>query len=177
MLYHYLPASKAVPEFRFAVRAAQSVFAFVLGNMIACAALIMGGVLERHPRLRVVHLESGAGWAAFWLERLASGVQGGFRGLEVPGLKLSPIEYFKRQCYISCDQDDPEIKHVLETLGDNNIVLSTDFGHPEGRRYIDAAREFVETDIAEESKRKIMWDNGVRLYDIDISGAGYLPPN
>lgn len=94
--------------------------------------------------------------------------------MEVPGLKLSPIEYFKRQCYISCDQDDPGIKHVLETLGDENVVLSTDFGHPEGRRYVDAAREFVETDIAEESKRKIMWDNGVKLYDVNISSAGYL---
>ncbi len=167
MLYYYLPALKAVPEFRFSVRAAQSVFAFVLGNMITCAAMIMGGVLERHPRLRVVHLESGAGWAAFWLERLASGVQGGFRGMEIPGLKLSPIEYFKRQCYISCDQDDPGIKHVIETLGDDNIVLSTDFGHPEGRRYIEAAKEFVETDIAETSKRKIMWDNGIRLYNVD----------
>ena len=169
MLYYYLPALRAVPEFRFAIRAAQSVFAFVLGNMIACAAMIMGGVLERHPKLRVVHLESGAGWAAFWLERLAGGIQGGSRGLEVPGLKLSPIEYFKRQCYISCDQDDPAIKHVLATLGDDNVVLSTDFGHPEGRRYIDAAREFMETDIAAQSKRKIMWDNGVRLYDIDAS--------
>ena len=35
--------------------------AFAMGNMIASAALIMGGVLERHPKLRVVHLESGAG--------------------------------------------------------------------------------------------------------------------
>jgi hypothetical protein len=31
----------------------------------------------------------------------------------------------------------------------------------------DAAREFVETDIADASKRKIMWDNGP-AYDINV---------
>jgi len=38
--------------------------------MLACAQLIAFGVLERHPGLRVVFLESSGGWAPFWLERL-----------------------------------------------------------------------------------------------------------
>jgi predicted TIM-barrel fold metal-dependent hydrolase len=80
MLYLYLPASMARPEFRLAMRAAQTTVAFTIGNMIASAALIMGGVLERHPRLKVVHLETGAGWASFWLDRLEAGIQGGNRG-------------------------------------------------------------------------------------------------
>ncbi len=157
MLYHYIPG----------LRTAQTTVAFTIGNMLACAALIMGGVLERHPKLRVVHLESGAGWVAFWLDRLAASVQGGFRGLEIPGLKLSPIEYFQRQCYISADQDDPGIKQVIEVIGDDNIVTATDFGHPEGRRYLNAVNELLELPgVSEESKRKIMWDNALRLYPI-----------
>jgi predicted TIM-barrel fold metal-dependent hydrolase len=156
MLYHYLPG----------LRTAQTTVAFTIGNMLACAALIIGGVLERHPRLRVVHLESGAGWVAFWLDRLAASVQGGFRGLEIPGLKLSPIEYFQRQCFISADQDDPGIKQVIDVLGDGNIVTATDFAHPEGRRYISAVKELLELPIAAESKRKIMWDNALKLYPI-----------
>ena len=156
MLYHYLPG----------LRTAQTTVAFTIGNMLACAALIIGGVLERHPRLRVVHLESGAGWVAFWLDRLAASVQGGFRGLEIPGLKLSPIEYFQRQCFISADQDDPGIKQVIDVLGDDNIVTATDFAHPEGRRYISAVKELLELPIAAESKRKIMWDNALKLYPI-----------
>ena len=39
-------------------------------EMLACAQLIAFGVLERHPALRVVFLESSGGWAPFWLERL-----------------------------------------------------------------------------------------------------------
>jgi predicted TIM-barrel fold metal-dependent hydrolase len=158
MLYHYLPG----------LRTAQTTVAFTNGNMLACAALIMGGVLERHPKLRVVHLESGAGWVAFWLDRLAASVQGGFRGLEIPGLRLSPIEYFQRQCYISADQDDPGIKQVIEVIGDDNIVTATDFGHPEGRRYLTAVKQLLELPgVSDESKRKIMWDNALRLYPIN----------
>ena len=157
MLYYYLPR----------LRTAQTTVAFTMGNMLACTALIMGGVLEQHPRLRVVHLESGAGWVPFWLDRLAVSVQGGLRGLDIPGLKMHPAEYFKRQCFISADQDDPGIKHVIDYLGDDNLVTATDFAHPEGRRYNVAVQEILElTDVSLESKKKMMWDNALRLYPI-----------
>jgi uncharacterized protein len=160
MLYYYLPR----------LRTAQTTVAFTIGNMLASTALIMGGVLERHPKLRVVHLESGAGWVAFWLDRLAASVQGGFRGLEIPGLKMHPIDYFRRQCYISADPDDPGIKQVIEVMGDDNIVTATDFSHPEGRRYARAVKEMLELPgVSEESKRKIMWDNALRLYPIQAA--------
>ncbi len=62
---------------------AAGIAAFSIGNILVSTALISGGVLERHPNLRVVHLESGAGRAAFWMYRLAAGVQGGFKGLPI----------------------------------------------------------------------------------------------
>ena len=157
MLYDYLPH----------LRIAQSTVAFTVGNMLASAALILGGVLERHPKLRVVHLESGAGWAAFWLDRLGAGVQGGIRGLGIPGLSLHPMEYFQRQCYISADPDDPGIKQVIDVLGNDNIVVATDFGHPEGHKYAHAVQEVLELPgVAEASKRKILWNNALKLYPI-----------
>ena len=158
MLYYYLPRLRSI----------QGSMAFTLGNMIASAALIMGGVLERHPKLRVVHLESGAGWAAFWIDRLDAGVQGGFRDLENPGLTLHPIDYFQRQCYIAADQDDPGIKQVIEVMGDDNIVTAIDFGHSEGRNYASAAQELPGLPgVSTDSKRKIMWDNALRLYPLE----------
>ncbi len=157
MLYHYLPG----------LRTAQNIAAFTMGNQIASTAFIMGGVLERHPRLRLVHMESGAGWVPAWLDRLEGGVNGGFRGIEIEGLKLSPIEYFQRQCYISADVDDRAIKYVIETIGDENIVTATDFGHPEGRRYAGAVQELLDLPgVSDESKRKILWDNALKLYPI-----------
>lgn len=41
-----------------------------LEQMLACLTLCGDGVLERFPRLKVAHLESGSGWVPFWLERM-----------------------------------------------------------------------------------------------------------
>lgn len=162
MLYHYLPGLRTV----------QVTVAFTIGNMIASAALIMGGVLARHPRLRVVHLESGAGWVPFWLDRLSASAQGGFRGLKIPGLSMSPIDYFRRQCFVSADPDDPFMSHVIQMIGDDNLVTATDFAHPEGRRYASAVKEVREMPrVSDESKRKMMWDNALRLYPINPAAS------
>lgn len=163
-------ADKMLYSYLLRLRSIQGTMVFTRGNMIASAALIMGGVLERHPKLRVVHLESGAGWVAFWTDRMDAGVQGGFRDLENPGLKLHPIDYFQRQCYIAADQDDPGIKQVIEVMGDDNIVTATDFGHPEGRKYAGAAQELLGLPgVSTDSKRKIMWDNALRLYPLETA--------
>jgi predicted TIM-barrel fold metal-dependent hydrolase len=80
---------------------------------------------------------------------------------------MHPVDYFKRQCFISADPDDPGIKQVIDVLGDENIVTATDFSHPEGRRYAVAVKEMLELPgVSIESKRKIMWDNALRLYPI-----------
>ena len=159
MLYHYLPR----------LQNTYASVAFGLGNMIACTALIMGGVLERHPRLKVIFLESGAGWVAYWLERMQSSLNGGFRGLNIPGLSMSPIEYFQRQCFVSADQDDPGIKMAIEAIGDDNITTATDFSHPEGRRYGQAVEMLLGLPgVSLESKRKILWDNPLKAYPLEV---------
>jgi predicted TIM-barrel fold metal-dependent hydrolase len=149
---------------------AQGVSAFAIGNMIACASFIIGGVLERHPRLRVAHLEAGSGWVAFWLYRLQAAGQGSNKGVTIPGLTMEPIDYWRRQCFISTEPDDPGIKQVIDAVGDDNLVLATDFSHPEGRNYSRAVKDINELpEVSKESKRKIMWDNALRLYPIDVS--------
>jgi predicted TIM-barrel fold metal-dependent hydrolase len=39
-------------------------------QMLAMLSLIGGGVLERHPTLRVAFLEAGCGWVPYWLWRM-----------------------------------------------------------------------------------------------------------
>ena len=38
--------------------------------MVTLSNLTYGGVLERHPGLKVAVLESGGGWIAHWMDRL-----------------------------------------------------------------------------------------------------------
>jgi predicted TIM-barrel fold metal-dependent hydrolase len=96
-------------------------------QMLACAQLIAFGVLERHPGLRVVFLESSGGWAPFWLERLdeQAGSFGGF----CPDMKLQPSEYFARQCAISFEVDERTLPALVPFVGAERIVWGSDYPH------------------------------------------------
>ena len=70
-------------------------------QMAACLDIVAGGVLERHPNLRVAFLESGLGWLEYWLDRL----DGHFDSMRhhVPWLKRRPTELFREHCFISIE--------------------------------------------------------------------------
>jgi predicted TIM-barrel fold metal-dependent hydrolase len=95
--------------------------------MLACAQLIAFGVLERHPGLRVIFLESSGGWAPFWLERLdeQAGSFGGF----CPELTLRPSEYFARQCAISFEVGERTLPALVPFVGRERIVWGSDYPH------------------------------------------------
>jgi predicted TIM-barrel fold metal-dependent hydrolase len=135
-------------------------------NMGACLDLIVGGVLERHPTLRCVFLESGAGWAPWWLERMDEHFEGYFGPREAPYLRMKPSEYFKRQCFISTEVDERGTKYVVDAFGDDCLVLGSDYPHGDGK-FPNAIKEFVAVDtLSEAVKRKTLWDNPARLYGI-----------
>lgn len=96
-------------------------------QMMACAELIAEGVLERHPDLRFVFLESGATWAAFWPERMDEQVHG-FGGF-CPDMVLMPSEYFARQCWISAEVDEAALPGVVPVIGEDRIVWGSDYPH------------------------------------------------
>src|ERR1700719_4553455 len=51
-------------------RAARHMISHTMEMMLAAMSVIWGGVVDRHPRLRVAFLESGGGWMAPWLDRM-----------------------------------------------------------------------------------------------------------
>lgn len=131
-------------------------------NMLAMVDLICGGVLERHPKLKVAFLECYCGWASFLLHRMDKAAEKArFR----PALKLKPSEYFQRQCWISTEVER-ELPMIVELIGDDNIVYSTDYPHGDSE-YPHAVDEFLEAEgISKETKKKILWDNCARLYNL-----------
>ena len=55
---------------RFEGRAARHIVSHTMEMMLACLAVIWGGVCEKHPKIRIGFLESGGGWIAPWLDRM-----------------------------------------------------------------------------------------------------------
>jgi len=98
-----------------------------LEQMTAAASLILGGVLERHPRLRVGFMEAGCGWVPYWLERMDEHAEN-YR-FELPYLKERPSVYFRRQCFVSFELEERAIPYVAETVGAQTLVFASDFPH------------------------------------------------
>lgn len=136
---------------------------FPLELMLAMGAMIVGGVLEKFPALRVGFLEGNCGWLPWWLHRLDDQWKkyGSGESTRLSGL---PSEYFTRQCFIGTDVDEALLRVVIDDIGDDNIVMSVDYPHADGP-YPHGLETFLAlTGVGADSKRKIMWDNCVRLY-------------
>jgi predicted TIM-barrel fold metal-dependent hydrolase len=96
-------------------------------QMAACAGLVLSGVLERHPRLHFVFLESGCGWLPYWIRRMDGHAEHWRHKL--PKLSLRPSEYFERQCFVSMDPDDACAPALLAELGSGSLVWASDYPH------------------------------------------------
>ena len=137
---------------------------FPLANMVACADMIYGGVLERFPGLKVAFLEGNCSWLPWLLWRMGDYMETVGKA-EYPELKLTPLEYFQRQCYGAIECDEITAKYMPEFGLENNLVFSTDYPHLDVK-YPHAVDSFMNLPFSEKAKRKYLWDNCARLYDL-----------
>ena len=133
--------------------------------MLTLGAVVTGGVLARFPRLRMAFLEGNCGWLPWWLWALDERWEAwGDRELFQQDAK--PSELFRRQCFVSAEPEEELAKYVVAELGDDNLVLSTDWPHDDSR-FPHAIDGFLAAPhLSQDSKRKILWDNCARLYKL-----------
>lgn len=137
-------------------------FSFPMANMLACADMIYGGVMERFPRLKVAFLEGNCSWLPWLLWRMGEYMELTGKA-EYPELKLQPLEYFQRQCFGAVECDEITAKHLPEFGLEDNIVFSTDYPHLDVK-YPHAVENFLKLPFSDATKRKYLWDNCARLY-------------
>jgi predicted TIM-barrel fold metal-dependent hydrolase len=79
-------------------------------------------------------------------------------------ISMLPSEYFTRQCTVACDSDEIALPYAVEHLKGNCIVWNTDYPHLDVIEPAKALPDFNAQPISDEAKRKILWDNAVKLY-------------
>jgi predicted TIM-barrel fold metal-dependent hydrolase len=135
--------------------------------MLSLTYLIAGGVLERHPNLRVLLLEANGGWIVPWLERLDHHHE--IFGRDVPAMKMKPSEYFKRQCWISFDADESTLAMTAESplVGADRIIWASDYPHPDAK-YPGVTEELDEAceRLSEAQRARIFGLNAAELYKL-----------
>ncbi len=155
---------------RFTSRFAQHACSHPLEQMMALLALIEGGVLERHPALQVAFLEAGIGWLPYWLWRLDE-VEYGSLAAEVQGnVRMKPSDYFRRQCFVALEPDEPYLSEVLRFIGEDRLLLGSDFPHfDHDLDIVDKTME-LGTRLPGGALEKLLWRNAERFYRADRPG-------
>jgi predicted TIM-barrel fold metal-dependent hydrolase len=124
------------------------------------------GVFEKFPRLRLVVLESGASWIAYWLDRMDA-VYASPQGIPVRQLlREKPSFYFRRQCWIAGDPDEKALARIMQHVGPERFFWASDFPHPDHPpEYVPEVERLVE-ELPEAARAGFLGRNVLEAYGI-----------
>ncbi len=133
----------------------------------AFTSLFQYGVLEKFPELRVIILESGAGWISYWLDRMDTvfaTLQGGPVRQIAPEL---PSCYFRRQCWISGDPDARSLPAIIPLVGEDRFFWASDFPHPDHPpEYVPEVERIVDA-LPESARQGFLGRNASDAYRLE----------
>ena len=136
---------------------------FQLDTMEVLVSLLASGACEKYPDFNFVLGESGVTWLPYVFDRLDTEYEDRAREL---GFSLRPSDYFRRQGYVTYQQDQ-YLEPIIPLIGEDNIIWGADYPHPDciwpdSHKTLDKNLGGVPAHI----RRKITHDNVKRLYHL-----------
>jgi hypothetical protein len=132
-------------------------------QMIQLTSIVMNGVLERFPRLRLAFMEAGSGWISFLMERL----DGEFKNRGA-ALRIPPSEQLRSErIFFHCELGEAMLPVAIEAAGPGHFFAASDFPHEPAHEFPEAVEAFSKrSDLSESAKARILCDNARRLYAV-----------
>jgi predicted TIM-barrel fold metal-dependent hydrolase len=125
------------------------------------------GALEKHPNLRLVFVETGAGWYAYCCERMDEAFEEHEQWVK-PKLAQPPSHYAKTQCSVTLGADRAPLL-AREITGIEPLLWASDYPHPEGT--FPHSQEVVARifdGIPDSEMDAIVMGNAARLYNVTV---------
>jgi uncharacterized protein len=131
---------------------------------IAMTGMMVAGVFDAFPNLRVGFLEGGTAWIPLVIDRLE-------RELEYGGLQLKrkPEDYFRSgRIFVGCEGNEKALAYAIERVGPEPFMFASDFPHEIALdNCMEEINEIVQrTDLEDDHKTAILGDNARRFYKI-----------
>jgi predicted TIM-barrel fold metal-dependent hydrolase len=141
----------------------------ILGRPTNCVAalvaLVCGGIFERFPKLKVVFFECSAEWIVYWMHRMDEDYEW-VKDRDAKHLTMLPSEYIRRNCYVTCEADEKRLSEAIEEIGEEHVLLATDYPHHDSIFPHTVSTIKARTDITERQKRFILGENAARLLNL-----------
>ena len=136
------------------------------GQMIQMTSMVMRGVMERFPRLRIAFMEAGCTWVPYWAGRMDEEWEK--RGaVEAPLCRKKPSEYIKSgQVYLHAEDYEPLIGPTAQLLGHEVLYYASDWPHWDHEFPENIDRLSQREDLSSEAKKWIFAETTKKLYGL-----------
>ena len=129
------------------------------------ASLVLEGVFERHPKLKMIMIEAGFGWTPSLCWRLDK-VWQRLRS-EVPHIKRPPSEYIRERIYWTTQpMEDPERRQdlfdVVDWIGWDKLLFATDYPHWD----FDEPSRVLPPGVSEDNRAAFYLGNARKVYGL-----------
>ncbi len=131
-------------------------------QMIQMVSIVLGGVLDRFPRVRLAFMEAGAGWVPYLVERLDLEYE--HRTAAVP-LSRPPSDHLRSgRVFFHCELEEKSLPYALAFLGEDLFFYASDYPHEPPGEIREGVEEFLRRDLSESAKEKILSGTARRMY-------------
>ena len=124
-------------------------------------SMILNGIPERFPKLRIGAIEVAAQWVPYLVHDL---------NLRFPKLhNKQPMPDVMRggQLFVACQTDD-DLPYVLKYAGEDSLMIGSDYGHADNASELLALQRLKDKgDIDRDVIDKILFTNPARVYGLD----------
>jgi predicted TIM-barrel fold metal-dependent hydrolase len=132
--------------------------------------MLLGGVFERHPKLKIVCVEADAGWVPHYMYRMDHAFKR-HRNWLPPGQALSkmPSEYFRENVYTTF-QDDWVAFKTADLMNWHRLMWANDFPHSDSTwPWSQELLAEHQADLRPEQRERILSGNAADLFKIDVA--------
>lgn len=136
--------------------------------------LVLSGVLQRFPRLKIALVETGSGWLPFYYQQLDSAFFKNRTAEPFSQLTRPPSEYLKEQMWSTIQVDVYAIKNRYE-IGVDKIMWSSDYPHSGYGSEFPNSRLFIEYQfrgVPDDELRKMLGLNLNKMLGLPAPAAG-----
>jgi predicted TIM-barrel fold metal-dependent hydrolase len=128
---------------------------FRIPIVIACYGLLNSDVLASFPRLRWGFVEASAQWVPWVLNESSR------RHAVQYSAERNP--FVEHEIYVTTQIGD-DLEYIVRAIGDDRLVIGTDYGHTDPASEVDAITQFEDLDIEQKLQEKVLCLNPRRLY-------------
>jgi uncharacterized protein len=144
---------------------------FGLGPSVSIAQLVLSGVFERFPKLKIFFAETRLGWVPFWLEHADLWYQRHLGWAEeqlgFKPLKELPSHYVREHVYFSVQYEKVAVEE-RHHVGVDKIMFATDFPHIENEwPNTKPIVEQIYSDVPPAERDRIWYGNAVEFFKLD----------